>query len=82
MKANKFKGNARKGALKRNYTIKVKDTASYAGEKIHKSFTQGRSFNHKGLISLAEKVYEQFTTPGYFAFMKKYAKKNNSSFSV
>lgn len=81
MKANKYKGNARKGCRNRNYTIQTKDTASYCGEKITKTFTQSRSFNNKGLITLGEKVYEQLNTPGYFAFMKCFAKKNNSAFA-
>lgn len=81
MKANKYKGMARKGCFKRTHTIQIKNAASYCGEKITKTFILGRSFNKRGFITLAEKVYEQLNTPGYFAFMKCFAKKNNSAFA-
>lgn len=79
-KTNKFKGNARPGARIMKYTVQLAPTAKDANEKITITKTKQRTFNKHNGRTLGEPVYECMNTPGYFAFMRKYAKKNNSMF--
>ncbi len=60
MKANRFKGNARKGARKQTYTIQLKSAANYCGEKTTKTIIKERIFNKRHLRTLADMVYESF----------------------
>jgi len=80
MKANQFKGSARKGARKVNYNVRLKKVASDANEKIEMTKEKERTFNKSNKPTLGEMVYRCINTSGYFAFMRKYAKKNDSAF--
>ena len=60
MKANKFKGNARKGARKQTHTIQLKSAANYCGEKTTKTIITERTLNKRHLRTLADILYESF----------------------
>lgn len=79
MKANKLKGNARKGARKATFTIKLKEAADYCGEKITITRTRERVFNKSNKPTLASTYWNSvLNSPNYGVFMNKYRKRSVS----
>ena len=79
MKANKLKGNARKGARKATFTVKLKETADYCGEKTTITGTRERIFNKSNKPTLASIYWNNvLNSPNYGVFMNKFRKKDKS----
>jgi hypothetical protein len=57
MKANRHKGSGRPGAAIRYVTVKIKKAASYAGEKIHKTFRINTNYSFDRHQNIMQDVY-------------------------
>lgn len=80
MKANKKHGMARNGSHKTTISIiNNNGICSFAGEKVHKTIIAEKSPKIKGK-TLGDMVYESLNSGSYYAYMKRFTKKNNSIF--